>query len=244
MSAQRLGRWLDVAWRGLYLVIGLATTGWGIYMGINGDEEAALFLAGGGLLMLAAAVWIRSQHPLRRAFAWVGIMAGIVPAAGLAVLSAWSASLAGPSFPGHVLDPEAVGVVVETRDPGQGADTYIIAGGREVELGSPAVELSGPGPGEGRLLIVASDGDTTFYAFLARDERVTTDPPCFRMSSGAGWLTEEGIVFSFGDIGLRLPMEFGLSPPTGAEVRLYRRLDRLCVAPDGFVRIHSWTQDL
>ena len=249
MSAQRLGRWLDVAWRGLYLVIGLATTGWGIYMGINGDEEAALALAGAGLLMLAAAVWIRSHHPVRRAVAWLGILAGIMPAAGLAVLGAWSASLANPDRPEFVVEASVYGVI-----GAQEGDTYLVDGEPVSQEVWDGVRLDRDrGLREGGLLLVGEADGRTYWLAVQPPSEHQIDPTCWEID-GYAW---EGPTYTVifgkdivrtGDfhwpweptyVGLQLPGE--LSDRTWGEDRMYdgdgwTNDTVACVSRDGTVQ--------
>lgn len=79
MTASDLVLWVL---RAFYLLVGVGTIVWTSYMGLTGNEELALLIIP-ALFVLAAAVWVRSRHPVRRTIAFIGIFVLTVPAAAL-----------------------------------------------------------------------------------------------------------------------------------------------------------------
>jgi hypothetical protein len=145
------------------------------------------------------------------------------------------------AFPDRVLDPEVAGVVVEREDLADTlANLYRLEDGTEFELDrGEAVELVGGSLGEGRMLIVARDGEQSYYLGLARTEEMTSDPNCYGLyGTDAAWMTPDGIVFRFAaaDIGLRLRAHPGFDPATHDDGNELRRVEQFCVTPDGRVR--------
>jgi len=144
-----------------------------------------------------------------------------------------------PTLPGRILDPEALGVVVEVRDlPDTQANVYVIDEGGEFELDRrEATELTGPGPAEDRMLIVAREGDETFYVSLVPAEGMAIDVDCYRLSGTTAWKTSDGIVFEFppAEVGIRLPAAPDYDPRIDAETGFIRSEQSFCITPDGVV---------
>lgn len=141
-----------------------------------------------------------------------------------------------PSIPTRVLDPEVIGVVVEQRQGSSPPDrTYLLEGGTEIELQSPATELGGPGPGEGRMLIVARDGEMTYFLSMAALDSPGLRLDCYTLYPAAAWQTPEGIVFGFGGIGVRLRASDEYEPLTLDDSGLIPSEQGFCVTPDGMI---------
>lgn len=143
-----------------------------------------------------------------------------------------------PSLPDRILDPEVIGVVVEDRNlPDSPRHIYVMHDGTEVDWGDEATELTGPGPGEGRMLIVARDDDETYYLSLVAADRMAIEADCYRLSGTTAWETMDGIVFEFppADVGIRLPAAPEYDPRTDEETSFIRSEQSFCITPDGVV---------
>lgn len=143
--------------------------------------------------------------------------------------------------PERVLEPEAVGVVAEvTTARGSDRRRYVLEDGREITPEGDIDRLSGPGPEEGRLLIVATDADVTYMVSLVRRETMTGAAECYAIDRAA-WARDGDIIFGFpdSDVGLRLPADPTYRPQSDEETGAIRGVHGSppqCVTPDGIVR--------
>ena len=163
----------------------------------------------------------------------VKLVVALLLAVGLAACLSSVATL-----PDRILDPDVVGVVTDQSQGSMPSSrVYDVGDGTvELELGSD-MELTGPGPAEDRMLIVAREGDETFYISLVPAESMTIDVDCYRLSGTTAWKTSDGIVFEFppAEVGIRLPAAPDYDPRIDAETGFIRSDQSFCLTPDGVV---------
>jgi hypothetical protein len=144
--------------------------------------------------------------------------------------------------PERVLEPELLGVVTDwTTVPGSDERIYVLENGTEVSSEGETIWLTGLGPAEDRLLLVAHEGDTTYLLTLPRAEEMTSAPDCYAISQGA-WLRDRDILFGFPehDVALRLPAAPSYDPRAQTEEDHGYIIgvvgdDPHCVTPEGIV---------
>jgi hypothetical protein len=142
--------------------------------------------------------------------------------------------------PDRVLEPELLGVVTDwTTAPGSDERIYTLEDGTEVSSEGETIWLTGLGPAEDRLLLVAQEGDVTYLLTLPRADEMTTAPDCYAIYEGA-WARDGDILFGFPkhDVALRLPASSTYEPRTEEDHGYIIGTvgsDPHCVTPEGIV---------
>lgn len=146
----------------------------------------------------------------------------------------------GSGPPERVLEPTAIGVVAQQIDlPDSDDRLYLLDDGTEHRVDSHTVRLTGVGPDERTLVIVAQLDSVTYHLALPRAEEMTSAPECYAIYQGA-WAREGDILFGFPehDVALRLPLSSTYQPRTEEDHGYIIGTvgsDPHCVTPEGIV---------